>query len=627
MGFCFELFLHSINYIIFGIFVTIFVTIIVYNHYKFRKMDVCSPCEESDCDLYFCRDCNKCSKSQSRELLCETCVSVHVKKGHDIRYRHQMGDHVPIICKIHRKMHAHYCKTCDVTFCPHCLEQHTYHHLESIKRRAREVNIEIYMVIYHLIFRETNLKVIKEAFVDIAHHHEGQKMKKMVETKLEELKKSLFTAIDINLETIRLQGEILTNTIEDILSLQQESRNLLKLPKSSLIHEHRFLKQKTEELNKRYEQTESKKYSVTNPETEQLTVVLENCFAEVEEFLKPMLKLLIQGDLCGSKKRFSEIVKTEYQSLEIATREGKDSTGTTKSDRVAANLPSWDKYLLKNFKAAQSFFLYPFKVCFESSYDELAISKLKNIGAKDMHFERKLHREFCEEILSVFLLRSSSELYHLILETFRQCYIIKTVDGSFSNLDVLRQNWLTKLSKPQARLATTVCPYYVNDDVHWCTWNYFDREICFSHDSSVKIKCHQPPKLVSWGYFDQFCLYTCENIILYINAKVGECNKILSPFVEALDHVTILKKMLFVWSKRSRATAVIIKLSGDWVVDRIVSWKYPPKEVTLDPHLSSSNGKKLIPAVYVKRGALCEDDAEKDVDWWDPEILYVFHVG
>ena len=87
----------------------------------------CTSCGEVENELYYCETCDQiaeCSNDVTKEVLCESCISPHVKKGHDVKT--PIGQ-VPLVCVDHKKLQNQYCIKCDVTFCGNCAEKHSEH--------------------------------------------------------------------------------------------------------------------------------------------------------------------------------------------------------------------------------------------------------------------------------------------------------------------------------------------------------------------------------------------------------------------------------------------------------------------------------------------------------------------
>ena len=584
-------------------------------------MECCSSCEESNCDLYYCKDCenNECSSAQAGEFLCETCVGIHIKKGHDIR---SLKDQVPTICKIHRMLHVNYCKTCDLTFCAECLQEHNQHEVGILENRAREVKKDVFEVLSQLELQEKPVRRKKESFdkMEDQYNKERAKLKTMVEEKVGELKQKLFEAIDINSATIAHETEMLSNLVDDIQKFKQDCGNVLQLPQNSLIHEHQLVKRKVKELRERYEKAERKHCSVESTEADGFGN-LEQGFREINERTKLVLKAIMTDKFSCSKEelvssietdpncaKFPETVKPNPNEepnfvVELVSRD--------KSDQMQQNELEKERKEQKH-----KLFRYPYEVYCTNK--ELVVNEMKKVGQGEANFERKLQRKFSGEISNFFVLCSTSGTTQLIvLDKFHQdngkYFIINIVNGSISNVDVGHHKWV------DGRLKL-VCPYMLDNEEHWCYWKLYEtymQKVILSHQMSFVEYSRLPPKLLSWGYQDQFCLLTSENWIVYINTARRQYD-VISPAplqVASIDHVTVCEQLLFVWSKKSRCIVLMEKeASGQWKVDRKVNWDDPTQELSLSPFSRSARRIKLIPALRVKQ----------NTDHSDGELKYVY---
>ncbi|XP_075259268.1 uncharacterized protein LOC142351071 isoform X2 [Convolutriloba macropyga] len=303
-------------------------------------MDCCSSCDDSECDLYYCRDCerNESSNVKTKGLLCETCVSVHVKKCHEIKF---LSDHIPVICKTHRRLHINYCKTCDVTFCPLCLHEHSRHEMGIAQNRAKEAKKDVSEFLNQLEMQEKPLRRTKQCLAEMEEKHKKyrEELRKILEEKWEEIKQNLFKSIDISIANIEQEGETLTSLIENTFKLQQDSRNILGLPHCSMITEHRSLKKKVEDFKKQCEKLENKNMSEQLRETENFGE-LEDNFKKLKEKATSILELFAGVEFSGSQNRTSpenghlENEHTNIKCHKLASEEpyGTETTSFSKAD-------------------------------------------------------------------------------------------------------------------------------------------------------------------------------------------------------------------------------------------------------------------------------------------------------
>ena len=200
---------------------------------------VCSSCDDSEVELYYCKSCSESAELESTEQstnereLCEICLGAHVRKGHQVR---NLKDQEPLVCAQHRCLHKHYCKTCDVTFCGNCLGNHSEHKLGSIDERAIEVKKEVFEMLTKLELVEKPLGEKKKAVGDIKKFHESdqKKLKELLDREIKELNEIGLNRIEENLKFFAKKDNEVGDVIENVSKLQRRSRELLILTSSHL---------------------------------------------------------------------------------------------------------------------------------------------------------------------------------------------------------------------------------------------------------------------------------------------------------------------------------------------------------------------------------------------------------
>ena len=123
----------------------------------------CSSCDDVEAELYYCDTCDQSkefSNENQRELFCDSCLSPHVKKCHEVR---TTKGQVPLVCSDHRKLHSSYCKTCDTTFCPNCIRGHRSHEMGILDERAMEIK-KVFEMLTRLELSEKPMKTKRNRF-------------------------------------------------------------------------------------------------------------------------------------------------------------------------------------------------------------------------------------------------------------------------------------------------------------------------------------------------------------------------------------------------------------------------------------------------------------------------------
>ena len=303
-------------------------------------MESCSSCGDTEVNLYYC---NTCAASE-KELLCDECVSHHVKRRHDVK---TILDHIPEISQLHAKLHSDFCKTCDATFCSKCLTHHTSHEIGDIELRAKEMKTEIFEILNDLQVAEKYLQTRKEKMSEIKSEHDNEQtsIKELIDVKIEQLRAKCKQKIDKNSEKIGTELNERSNDVETVLKLQNDSRSLLSIPSSSLIKSFDSVKSASWDQLQMVEKVKRVKVEVSSCKVTTLAEKFEN----FEEIMEEMLatNVIVQEFDVGNeseKRCVKDETKKEIQQSEDtpstdseAERESFDLETPESSDEDARN--------------------------------------------------------------------------------------------------------------------------------------------------------------------------------------------------------------------------------------------------------------------------------------------------
>ena len=508
----------------------------------------CTSCGESEIELYCCETCDQigeCSNDVTKELLRESCISSHVKKGHDVR---TSKGQVPLVCGDHKKLHNLYCKSCDVSFCPKCLGNHSKHEMGSIDERAIEIKKEVFEMLTTLELDEKPLRAKKEAISEAKSCHEIEQMhlKDLFETKLEELRRIGLKRIDENLGYVEVEQKEITDQIEDLLKLQRRSRDSLAMTSPHLVNDFKGLSSE---------------------------------YKEVCEYREKTLAMVCQVKSCD----FSDVTELIDQIGNEVDRKLK--TAVTKIDN------RW----LKRFPVIG--FSWP-NFIFTVEDRIMKIERLEVDGSNSLHLTDVGEIEFSHDVKSYCSIYDGNYLCSCII--FTSSGTVFRADISYSNVCLK-----TKIEVPA--FPNLVCPFGYNGQVHWC-YLLEDRKVLkFRHNSNLEIQCNSTPRMRSRELGGYRIVLTTENNEILIVDPYDFTNELIPRTkhnAEAIDHVTIVGNWLFIWDVEMKSVTGMRKQNNQWSTQETRRWNDPTQMILFKnsqlspfrflPALKCSSGEELF---------------------------------
>ena len=93
-------------------------------------------------DFYRCKQCaNESNPVGDPQLFCETCILIHIRKGHEVI---DCRGYSPKICDTHKNLCLMYCDNCRSVLCFNCLVPHCQHRFLPVSEKASEVRKEVF---------------------------------------------------------------------------------------------------------------------------------------------------------------------------------------------------------------------------------------------------------------------------------------------------------------------------------------------------------------------------------------------------------------------------------------------------------------------------------------------------
>ena len=485
---------------------------------------VCSSCGDAEIELYYCETCSSevvdGSNSNDQKLLCEACLGPHIKKGHQIR--NSKGQE-PLVCSQHRRLHSEYCRTCDVTFCPKCLGEHSKHEMGSIDERAIEIKKEVFEMLTTLEMDEKPLRAKKESLIELQKSHESEQkeLREVVEYQIEELRQKALKRLDDNLQLLENEKEKNTQIIESVLKLQQESRDLLSMTSPHLIEDFKKTKENYESAKEASSKALVTDYYAKSTELSEARNMVSD-FGN--EFVKK-LESVFGSKISGIVERF--VITASPMNTFLFT--------------VSEGLINVDKLTVSGV---------PEKV--------------------DIH--RVGHVEFGGYIQSYYEVHDESNLCSVVLLGYHGCaYRMDVRKDSSCNL--------SEISMPS--YEHILCPYTASQMIHWCYWDENHNLLKFSHNVSFIINCESLP---TWKRKMRsgcdLCFVLQENKLLVVDptrhsSELIAISGIGQKLVE-FDHVTFLNRnCCVIWCAKSKSIILVKIQSVVGSVREVQRWNEP----------------------------------------------------
>ena len=489
---------------------------------------ICSSCEESELELYYCETCSESANctdksTNERELLCEICLGAHVRKGHKVA---TLKGQEPLICSQHRRLHNQFCQTCDVTFCPKCLGEHSKHEMGSIDERAIEIKKEVFEMLTKLELDEKPLRAKKESISDLKKIHEGElsDVRARFEKEIAELRRIGLKRIDENLKQLEKEEKELVDDIDQVLRLQKSSRDLLSLTSPHLINDIKQVRVDFDETCKKFEDALSTEYRVETPEFDNL----KESFVKLGEEIDEKLKI----SFFKTEKKLSE-AKKATKKIAVA--------GSDLSNFLVA-IENWQMKLSRITAKASSCSL-----------------EYKHLG----------ELEFTDDIVSRYSVFDINRLCSLIILSSTKMYRI-----DIKHPNVCKKKELV-LPTFQCIVCSYIYPYSDGDEVDWCYWLQDRQVLKFTHDTYFEIQCSSKPKYsgrdIEWW---SLCFATENNEILIVDLANSRHRIIPSSKhrVTPISHVTLLGGFLFIWSTENKSITSMMHKNNEWNVVETQNW-------------------------------------------------------
>ena len=198
---------------------------------------LCSSCEESIAIdlLYRCTPCNMSDDPKKPvDFLCDHCVVLHIKKGHNVLDHRSME---PAVCPDHKQLCSHFCIDCGVVFCVKCLEKHCKHDFQSLNEKASELRAKLFDLMTDWEKKE---KVALQKSEDVSgaagvHENEVEQMIQEVESTLNNVEDTLIAEIRSKLAEFSDKKNWLEDHVQKVGKTQKDMRSLLCQSNGTLV--------------------------------------------------------------------------------------------------------------------------------------------------------------------------------------------------------------------------------------------------------------------------------------------------------------------------------------------------------------------------------------------------------
>ena len=404
----------------------------------------CTLCETEEVELYYCETCSipklGNQSSQQKQLLCEPCLGPHVRRCHQVTT--SKGQEL-LICTQHRRLHNQYCKSCDESFCPKCLENHSGHFMGSIDERAAEIRKEVFSMLTTLERNEKPLQAKKEEIcaLKLKHQIDQKNLKEFVENEIEKLRQLLHSRIAENEAEMESEEKTIEQEIDEVLDLQNKSRTLLSSTNPHLVNKFKDVKLSFEKACNSFEKTMLIKISVKSSNLQ----VLGGIFDEV-------------GPTVHDKLR-SDFETEKLEIVEHALLNGKDGS----------------------------------RFCLIIEDGEINIFSVKVPEGQQPTLEKmgKIHLNFIGPIKSCYSVFSNSHKCSCVVLTHaRIAFRIDVTENDNLELNEI-------LFPPFANLISAYTIPENSGEIYWCYWSAEQKVLKLSHEPLFEEKCPSKPSLVS----------------------------------------------------------------------------------------------------------------------------------
>ena len=473
-------------------------------------MDSCTSCNDFGTDLYYCSGCPdyKVPDNQTRSILCDTCVGAHIKKGHIVK---TLKDQDPVICRTHKKLHTVYCKTCKITFCPNCLNNHRSHSVESCDIEAKSARNFVFKALGELEIAEKPLRAKQETIKKFHEKVEEEKkqLKEIFSKRVDEIKGNVIKHIESEIDEGSNELEDFAALLDKVSQLEEDLRNLLALPQSLLLKESELVQVRVEQINKQ-----------------------------------------IVDTIAQESNAKSRVVELLSRTLNIAAENFENKIGKLLKEKAEADIPSETKDEIVPDNS--EFYCGEFRISTKSS--NLVLDKL---NSSKVEFKKVFSVPFGAKISSVYVI-TKKEMEPIITIVSKNCVF------------TIKSDCYGKLKLEQFFMPTYehfICPYAIDepyDTIYCCHWDRQEQAIKFSHNKKFEIPCRILPKVKTNIFSDYLVLCVENDVILHVN-----CNNIrgsdhisysnitasLIP-LKTIDYVSFVDNCETFWSINSQCVVI-----------------------------------------------------------------------
>ena len=499
----------------------------------------CFSCDENDVELFYCETCSIVAgddeEPKEKQFLCELCLGPHIRKRHLV---HTSSGQEPLICSQHRRIHGDYCRTCDVTFCPKCLGEHSEHKMGSIDERATEIKKEVFEMLTKLELDEKPLRARKETVCDVVKRSETEqiKLKELLEKEIEKLREMCLKIIDENLEKVKSGVTDISNGIESVLTLQSCSRSLLVATNSHLIQDFKRVK------------------------------------IDFLQFCKERERLLLMGfyteppNITSVKEEFGKFSQTISEDLKVVFEQTRKSYI---SQHFAISGSEWSDFI--------------FAI-------ENGVIKISRIILVDDTPRRKTFGEvkFDEQV---------KQLFSVYVKSLACSCVIVTKSGTVYQIEVDKNSVINISFITKPSFSNLICAYATSLDceIRWCYWDEDRKVIKLTPD--LDFPCSSKPQCISRETNDYRLCFAADNKILIIDPNQRRCQTLTWQEKLVIDHMNFFWNCLFIWSNDNKAVSFYKNVDDTWKLITRVKWQDPTAVLVLD--FSVVWDLLLLPAVQL----------------------------
>ncbi|XP_075257940.1 uncharacterized protein LOC142349957 [Convolutriloba macropyga] len=510
-----------------------------------QNVSTCSVCGVEEIELYFCETCSvsETESSQQKQLLCEPCLGPHVRQGHQVT---TSKGQEPLICSKHRRLHNQYCKSCDESFCPKCLGNHSGHFMGSIDERAAEIRKEVFSMLTTLERNEKPLRAKKEEIcaLKMKHQFDQEKLKKFVENEIKKLRQLLLSRIAKNEAEMDSQEKAVSQEIDQVLELQNESRMLLSATSPHLVNKYKEVKLLFDQACKRFEETVLTQFQVKSSSALVLKDIIDEVGRTIDEKLKSdftkKLEVAEHALLNGKHgKKYSLIVENEEANIFSVETRRDQKPWLEKLGKVSLN------------------------------------------GVGPIKF-----------------------FYSVFSELTKCSCVLLTYACTAYRIDVTEQNKVDLNEIKFPTFPNIVCPYTLpstSKEVHWSYWSDEQKSLKFSHKPLFESKCLSQPSFVSLDTNgSELCFLVEGGNVLVVNPVKTKIETLLSTDhgIKDISHAILDRQgLLYLWSKQSEVCKLFYDSGDGWRLNCTDSWSNQNTKFRIFKNLGNNFGQEYFPSL------------------------------